>query len=340
MSALVRTRLVALAAIACVAGGNAMAQQATERAAGQRDSTQASDETFDRSSAGQNDRSGTQNNRSQRDGATTQQRQRLQTTQSAQFGDRSTRGQAGGQNQDAERFLAGCLLANNQSEVELGQFAQQQSQNPEVKKFAQQMVQDHQKLVEQLQQLAGQQSGQTSLRTSTNTSQDLSASGQIDAQRQPGDTTRLPGSSAAGQTESRTARDSTAALETQTRQSRTAAGGSQDSGAIEQLMQIDRQIVERHTQAVREDLQQKSGVEFDKCYVGSQVAAHVHMLAALEVIGQQQQGQLAQVAQQAQPTVQEHLEHAKHLMKQLEGGARTGAQAERQSPQSPRAQRQ
>jgi len=55
-------------------------------------------------------------------------------------------------------------------------------------------------------------------------------------------------------------------------------------------------------------------------------------LAALEVIGQQTQGQLAQVAKQAQPTVQQHLDHAKQLMKQLEGQAgATGSTAERKS---------
>src|SRR5207244_11922910 len=95
------------------------------------------------------------------------------------------------------------------------------------------------------------------------------------------------------------------------------------SGAVHQIMQIDRQVNERCTQAVREELQQKSGAEFDKCFVGNAIGAHIHALAALEVIGQQTQGQLAQVAKQAQPTVQQHLEHAKQLMKQLEGQSST-----------------
>ena len=95
-------------------------------------------------------------------------------------------------------------------------------------------------------------------------------------------------------------------------------------------MQIDRQIVERQTQATREELQQKTGAEFDKCFVGTAIVAHVHMIAALEVIEQQGQGQLAQIAEQARPVAEQHLKHAKQLMKQLEARASTSSsQAER-----------
>jgi len=73
---------------------------------------------------------------------------------------RGSQATAGGASQEIEQFLAGCLLARNQSEVDLSQFAQEQAENPEVKQFAQQMVQDHQKIIQQLQQVAGNQSGQ------------------------------------------------------------------------------------------------------------------------------------------------------------------------------------
>ena len=102
--------------------------------------------------------------------------------------------------------------------------------------------------------------------------------------------------------------------------------------AVHQLMQIERQINERCLQMARDELQQKSGAEFDKCYVGNAIGAHAHALAALEVIGKQTQGTLAQVAQQAQPTVQQHFDHAKQLMKQLEGqSSATGTQAQRET---------
>lgn len=220
---------------------------------------------------------------------------------------------AGSQNEAVERFLATCLLEKNKAEVELAKFAQQQAQNPEVKKFAQRMAQDHQQIVQKLQPLAKQDGAQTS------------ATGQLDTQRQASDTTRLPGSPGAGQPSRDTNRGLTSA-----------ATDGQQNAPIMQLAQIERQIIERHKEAVREELQQKQGAEFDKSYVASQIAGHVHMLAALEVIEQQGPDQLRQIAQQARPNVQEHLDHAKQLKKQLEGSGSSRSQAERQPQRTQR----
>ncbi len=306
MSAFGKLRLgVAAASVACLAAGIALAQQA----AGQRDATQLRDDVPGRAATDQAD----QTRQPVRD--------RIRSRATTQIEQRNVQLQAGGSNQEVEKFLAGCLLQKNKCEVEFAQLAQQQSQNPEVKQFAQMLEKDHQKIVQQLEQLAGGQAGQTSTRTQRQT--ETNATGQNDAQRQPADTTRLPGSPGATQT---------TRSETQT-----ANYGSQEmSGPFAQLAQVEKQIGERQKQAMLDELQQKSGVEFDKCYVGSQVGAHMQSLAALEVISQQQ-GELAQIAQQAQPTVQQHLDHAKQLAKQLEGAANEpGSQAERQRPRTQR----
>jgi predicted outer membrane protein len=194
---------------------------------------------------------------------------------------------------EVEQFLAGCLLAKNKAEIELSQLAEKQAENPKVKEFAQQMVKDHQKMVQSLEPLA-MKSGQSSATTTS------------------GIETR---------TDSSTPRlDTGAETSTTVATQRTSGANS----AIHELMQIDRQIAERVLQAHREELQQKSGAEFDKCYIASAIGAHMHAVAALEVIGQHGQGQLSQLAQQSQPTVQKHLEHAKQLMKQLEGKSAEG----------------
>jgi predicted outer membrane protein len=238
----------------------------------------------------------------------------VQTRQQGQQYTAQFRGtQPGAQQEPLQRFLASCLLQKNKAEVELGQLAQQQAQNPQVKEFAQRMVQDHQQLVQQLQPLAGTQGASTA------------ATSQIDAQRRPSDTTRLPGSPGAGQPE----RDATQSLTAGRKQ-------GQESPALSELAQIEKQITDRYFDAVREDLQQKQGAEFDKCYIGSQIGGHMHMLAALQVLQQQGPNELRQLAQQAQPKVQQHLEHAKQLMKQLEGAGPTSSQAERQPPRTQR----
>jgi predicted outer membrane protein len=234
----------------------------------------------------------------------------------AQYGERDAQFQAGAHAQEVEKYLANCLLMKNQGEIEIAEFAQQQAQSQEVKQFAQKLIQDHGQLVQKLQPLAQMQAGGRQSATSTRVE-----NRQFDAQRNPSDATRQPGSPGAANND-RTNQSLTTTTQVQQQG---------QSGALHQLAQIEKQIGERCKQALKEELQQKSGTEFDKCYVGAMIGSHMQSLAALEVIGQQTQGELAEVAQQAQPIVQQHLDHAKQLAKQFES-ARPGAQAERQQP--------
>jgi putative membrane protein len=104
---------------------------------------------------------------------------------------------------------------------------------------------------------------------------------------------------------------------------------SNRDGAITQLVAIDRKISEKCGQMTRAKLEEAPEAEFDKCFVGSQVGAHVHMLAALEVIADQANGELQQVAQDALPTVKQHLEHAETLMKELDSSDTRQARLDR-----------
>jgi predicted outer membrane protein len=221
--------------------------------------------------------------------ATTEQQQ-LQTEE-RRAGYRGA-GQAG-QSQKLDKYLASCLLIKNKAEVELSRFGAQQAENPQVKQFAQMLVEDHQQMIPKLEQIAGGQAGQSSR-------QRVGAAGQTDAQRtrQDADTQR-------------TAQDATTRSEQEY--------GSAGSDITQQLQQIDKQITQRCLEMTKEKLQEKQGAEFDKAFVGCQIGAHIDSLAALEVIQQQSSGQLAQVAQQASQTVEQHLQQAEQLMQQLEG---------------------
>ncbi len=74
-------------------------------------------------------------------------------------GDRAAAGTTGKLDKGLEQGLQ-KLHAANQAEIQMGQLAAQSAQDPQVKQFAQQMVDDHQKNDQQLEQLA-QQSGVT-----------------------------------------------------------------------------------------------------------------------------------------------------------------------------------
>lgn len=107
----------------------------------------------------------------------------------------------------------------------------------------------------------------------------------------------------------------------------TQAAMAGNNAALNQLLQIDRQITDKCTSMAEEKLGQKSGAEFDKCYVSAQIGSHMQMLAALEVISEQTNGQLQQTARDAKSTVEKHLQQAEKLMKQLDDSDRTSRQA-------------
>ena len=210
--------------------------------------------------------------------------------------------------QEIEHYLANCLLIKNKAEVELSQFAQQQAQNPEVKEFAQMLIKDHQQAIQKLQALAGAQgAGRAAQRPGAN--------GQIDAQATT-PTTERPRQ----------------ALNQDADPSQTATRPAGQNNALNQLLELDRQITQRCQELVREELQAKNGPEFDMCFVGAQIGSHTHMLAALDVIGQRSQGELRQFVQEAQPVVQRHLDHAKQIAKaqMAQAGSQSATQAERQ----------
>jgi len=221
-----------------------------------------------------------------------------------------------GQASTVEGFFANCLLKNNQAEVELGQFAAEQAQDPKVKQFAEDLVKDHQKVVARLQQIAG--TGGLGRGSATS----LEADAQNAADRNSIDTTRTPGSPATDTT----TLGATGAPAGNNSADRAAA--NQGGAVLIQLAAIEEKIDDRCNQALREELQSKSGAEFDQCFVGSQIAGHMHMLAALEVLSEDGQGQLKQVAEEAKPIVQKHLDHAKQLANQM----KSAAQAQRTSP--------
>jgi len=219
-----------------------------------------------------------------------------------------------------EGYLVNCLLKRNKGEIEISQFAVEQTQDPQVKEFAQQIIKDHQNVVEKLQQLTGAGSLDTNARTAA----DRAAIDSAPAPGSPGtDNTTL------GATGTRNAAPAN-------ERSNIARPGMQGNTALGQLASIEEKIADRCQQSLKEELQSKSGTEFDQCYVGSQIAGHMQMLAALEVLSEDGPGQLKQAAEDAKEIVQQHLDHAKQLANDMKSNARGSAQATRPSTRSER----
>ncbi|HEX4415474.1 MAG TPA: DUF4142 domain-containing protein [Lacipirellulaceae bacterium] len=81
---------------------------------------------------------------------------------------------------------------------------------------------------------------------------------------------------------------------------------------------VEHRIGERCLANLKKELHNKSGQDFDACYMGSQIAGHMEMVATLEVLSDETSGELRDVIKDAQPTVEKHLSNAKDIMKQLD----------------------
>jgi predicted outer membrane protein len=183
----------------------------------------------------------------------------------------------------ADSQLAGCLIVDNQGEIALGKLAEQKSQNNDVKQFAQKMVQEHGQFMQKLEQFAA-----AGNQTDNMTAGQLPA---VAVQQQ-----------AAGMTD----------------RGLTGATTQPMGGQGLNFVQLKQQIGQKCLQMTQRDLEQKDAAQFDKCYIGQQIGAHVEVLATLEVFRNQASPELAAVLDKGIETTKTHLEHAQQLAKSLD----------------------
>ena len=78
-------------------------------------------------------------------------------------------------------------------------------------------------------------------------------------------------------------------------------------------------IKQQCLQLTQQEMAGKQGVEFDKCYIGQQIGAHVGMLAQLRGSKSFANPQLQAVIAEGEQMATKHLEEAKKIMAELEG---------------------
>lgn len=148
--------------------------------------------------------------------------------------------------------IASWLLVDNRGEIQLARLAQENASCDEVQEFAKHLIDDHSKMVEDLQEIAGQ------ARMSRQQPQGLN------------------------------------------------------------IVRLKQRLGQQCVASAEEELNQKDGDEFDKCFVGLQIAKHMEMLDTLKVFSRYASPELDELIEDAEQTTEEHLKHAKKLIKQLE----------------------
>jgi len=189
-----------------------------------------------------------------------------------------------GQISQADRDIAIMLMLGNHGEVAMNKFAQERAQNADVKKFANEMVEQHTAFMNQLRPFTG---------------------GWMPSDQQPGAAAPQP-----GQAPQQPGQPGQAQFAQQQHQP------GQMAGRFD-WVRFKQDVCNHHLASVERKLESKPRSELDKCFMGSQVMAHQQMLDELQVAKNYVSPQFQQVIEQGIQTTQRHLEHAEHLMAEL-----------------------
>jgi putative membrane protein len=91
----------------------------------------------------------------------------------------------------------------------------------------------------------------------------------------------------------------------------------QPSGGLH-FMRLKQQLGQQCAASAERELEDKDGDEFDKCFIGMQIAKHMEMLDTLKVFSRYASSELDELIEDAEQKTEEHLKRAKQLIKQLE----------------------
>ncbi len=199
----------------------------------------------------------------------------------------------------ADHFFVSCLKAESDNEIALAKFAQQRAQSEEVKKFAQQMIQDHTQLLEKLQGIARTDESATTAPSAATATQPT--------ERRLGRGVIREG--ARIQDREGVATD------------RTPRAGPYASGGGVNMMQLKKELSQQCLATLTAELERKTGPEFDRCFMGQQLFAHLAMWDALKVFGKHASPDLHKTLASAQQQVEQHLQDARRILKDLEANA-------------------
>lgn len=208
-------------------------------------------------------------------------------------------GSADSSSPQTDRILASWVLACNNNEVTLAQAAQTKAQNSDVKQFAETMAKDHGEFGRKLQKFAGSGSEMPGTETGHRRTEGETSQGETGTGRRT--------SEEAGETGERTGR------------SQPADAGMQRGADLNHVALIQ-ELSRKQLESAQKMLAEKQGAEYDRCYMGMQVMAHVGVSDMLEVFSKHASPELRTLLQEGQKTVRTHLEKAKDIANKLDGG--------------------
>ena len=233
-----------------------------------------------------------------------------------------------------DQQIAACLWAANRNEVEIAKLAEQKAKSDSVKEFAAQMIKDHSQNADKLARVAGNLVNAGTARGATGTTREVRKPA-IDDTREEKKTDdkeeRKEGArgkardDAAPAAERREAREEAREDRREGREEaredrrveRTTAAAAPGGRQAFNWVTIHREVADQCLQTAKKELGKKEGNEFDKCYMGMQVAAHMHMLDQLKVLKNHASSQFQQDLEHSIETAEHHLSEAQKIMEEV-----------------------
>jgi hypothetical protein len=91
------------------------------------------------------------------------------------------------------------------------------------------------------------------------------------------------------------------------------------------FIEVKRQIAEQCLRTAQNEMGAKKGVEFDRAYIGSQIAAHYQMIDTQKVLRDYASPELRKVIDDGIQAAEHHADEAMKIMHSLEGSTGTSA---------------
>lgn len=217
-----------------------------------------------------------------------------------------------------ERCLATVLIRANENEIRACQIAQERTSSPEVKKFAQEMEQQHQAIVEKL--AAYGNTKQVAGKGENKKIHETAFRGKLkDENRKKADKNGAADQNDENRIQQTSAEETVTAVADENDKIKNKDKADSDGSFHHQMMNIHDELAEQCRRSMEHELLSKTGNEFDECFVGMQIAAHMHMADTLTVFERHANGDFKNVLEEGLQTTQNHLQHAKSLIKTLAG---------------------
>jgi predicted outer membrane protein len=205
------------------------------------------------------------------------------------------------QGQTTDQMLATCLAIDNQEEIAIARFAQEKADSKDVREFAKMLAKEHQTCLQKLQKMAPEATRDGFLTDKDQTPETTETQGnrpaKVKVQAAGGAVTVQAG--AIQQT------------------SATRPNVEVQAGASLDALQMHREIAEQCLSDSKRMLSEKSGAEFDECFVGHQIAKHAAMKTKLVVFQRHASADLNPIIAEAIEATEKHMKKAEGLMKSL-----------------------